>query len=189
MDTTLNQDFTKEISGIVSRGRSRAKSVLKDELIDCITEICDYFRKFIRETGEVPAPEKGIAGFTLEQIQTFVGLCAPEGDFSFNDILDLVLESPVEQTDDLILRFMDFREMNRAGVRARYPNTFRKWTPEDDDDLRSAYGQSDPDAVNWTDLSHRFGRPVNALKIRLEHLGFTLSEALLTGLPSTTVTR
>ena len=61
-------------------------------------------------------------------------------------------------------------------LRARFPRAFTKWVAEEDQTLLAQYQDATAQGqkVNWGALAGRFGRNVNAIKLRLEHLGVNL---------------
>ena len=171
MDTNLeNIDLSKKTRAIFSGKSHLAKLCLRNMLADAVNTFCDEYDEQIKSTGEKYVFEKAVSGFTPEQLNLFVEKYYAEG-------VDEWIESGADgMLDDLIIRFMNFREMNRNGLRQRFPCTFLKWTPQDDEDLRAIWIRTDQDNVKWEDLEEMFGRPRNAIKIRLEKLGFTLAD-------------
>ena len=171
MDTNLeNIDLSKKIRAIFNGKAHHAKIYLSQMLADAINDFCDQYDEMLKSTGEKVRFEKPVAGFTPEQLSLFVEKYYAEG-------VDEWIESGADGIlDDLIIRFMHFREMNRNGLRQRFPCTFQKWSAQDDEDLRAIWMRTDPANAKWEDLEEMFGRPRNAIKIRLEKLGFTLSD-------------
>ena len=171
MDTNHeNTDLSKKINAIFKQSRTAAEVYLSGILADSINAICDEYDEQLKSTGEKYEFTKPIAGFTPEQLNLFVEKYYAEG------VEEWIDDGADGMLDDLVLRFMHFREKNRAGVRNRFPCTFQKWSPQDDEDLRAIWTRTDQSNPNWPDLEEMFGRPRNAIKIRLEKLGFTLSD-------------
>ena len=67
-------------------------------------------------------------------------------------------------------RFLDFDKMRREAFRQKFPSSFKKWSEEDDAILRDMYESNCP----WDEMSSFFGRNINAVKLRLQKLGFDL---------------
>ena len=170
MDNIEKNDLSKEVRAIILSGRQASINLIKSELADCLDEICESLESRLKETGELPVIDKVVCGFTPDQFTRFLEVYRKE------DLYEWIDKGADGQIDDLILRFVNFRELNRSGIRTRYPNTFQKWTEQDDEDLRAIYNRKGEAGLDWKDLSEMFGRPANAIKIRLERLGFTLSD-------------
>ena len=171
MDTNLeNIDLSKKISSIIRHRRKHAHYYLKDILADTINTLCEVYNDEMLLKTEEYQFTKDVAGFTPAHLEIFL-------DKYDNGEVDTWIESGADgMLDDLIIRFMNFRKMSRSSLRQRFPCTFLKWTPQDDEDLRAIWMRTDQDNVKWEDLEEMFGRPRNAIKIRLEKLGFTLAE-------------
>lgn len=170
--TEENFDFPKRTRAILRHRRKIALEYLKDELATALNTICeDYEEEYvICRSGQEYKFDKPFAGFSPEQLNTII-------DRYFDIGIDQWIQSGADgMLDELIIRFMRFREMNRSGLKQRFPCTFQKWTEQDEEDLRAIWTRTDQNNVNWEDLEEMFGRPRNAIKIRLEKLGFTLSE-------------
>lgn len=170
MDNIEKNDLAKEVRAIILSGRKASITLIKSELADCLDEICELMESYLKETGDTPVIEKNVCGFTPDLFAQFLDVYRKE------DIFEWIDEGADGQIDDLILRFVNFIKLNRSGLRTKYPNTFKKWTEQDDADLRAIYERKGEAGLDWKDLSEMFGRPVNAVKLRLERLGFTLSE-------------
>ena len=191
----------KEYSVILSRGRDIAKEGIITEMCNSLDDMFNAFlwndpkyeeamnqlenqdmelEELLDKEDEIecqikkdlsfPLLDKNIGGFTPDELCFFFSL------YKDDKLAAWISEGAEGALDDLIIRFMNFRELNRKSMRKRYPNTFLKWSQQDDEDLRTIYVRQDPDNVDWNELSTMFGRPVNSIKIRLEHLGFTLKE-------------
>lgn len=162
----------KRTRAIIKHYRAVALEYLKDELAITLNRICEEYedQHVPYRKGEGYKYDKPVAGFTPEQLNTFI-------EKYFDIGIDEWIETGADGTlDELIIRFMRFREMNRSGLKQRFPCTFHKWTEQDEEDLRAIWTRTDQNNVNWEDLEEMFGRPRNAIKIRLEKLGFSLSE-------------
>ena len=171
MDTNLeNIDLSKKINAIFRQSLKAAELYLSGILADSINSFCDEYDEQLKSTGEKYEFTKSVAGFTPDQLNLFVEKYYAEG------VEEWIDEGADGMLDELILRFMHFREKNRDGLRKRFPCTFQKWSAQDDEDLRSIWMRTDQDNVKWEDLEEMFARPRNAIKIRLEKLGFTLPE-------------
>jgi hypothetical protein len=168
--TEENFDFSKRVRAILKHRRKIALEHLKDELATTLNIICEDYEDHYFLPNDNYSFEKPVAGFTPEQLNTII-------DKYYDIGIDQWIESGADgMLDELIIRFMRFREMSRSGLKQRFPCTFQKWKPQDEEDLRTIWARTDQNNVNWEDLEEMFGRPRNAIKIRLEKMGFTLSE-------------
>ena len=170
--TEENFDFPKRTRSVFRHRRKIALEYLKDELATALNIICEDYEEayVICRGGQEYKFDKPVAGFTPEQLNTVI-------DKYFDIGIDEWIQSGADgMLDELIIRFMRFREMSRSGLKQRFPCTFQKWKPQDEEDLRTIWTRTDQNNVNWEDLEEMFGRPRNAIKIRLERMGFTLSE-------------
>lgn len=70
----------------------------------------------------------------------------------------------------MTLAFLGKDSLLRNDFRSRFPNAFKKWQKDEDDALLESYHTGE----SLGSLSDRFGRNVNAIKLRLEKLGVDL---------------
>ncbi len=170
MDTFKSSGLTRKINNIVARARQETREEIINRLLVVIYAISDELEEQEEIQGEYLRFEVNAGGFTEEQINLFY-----KQSHSMS-VMDWLTSGADGMLDELIIRFMGFREMNRVGLKQRFPSTFKKWTQQDEEDLRTIWTRTDQNNVNWEDLEEMFGRPRNAIKIRLERMGFTLSE-------------
>lgn len=162
--------LTRKISNILATSRRYAIGAIKDELVEAINYIGLEMERAEEEYGGHLYFQLKAGGFNEDQLNTFYE------KYRTNEVEKWIYEGADGEINDIIIRFIDFRQMNRNGLRQRFPCTFLKWTPQDDEDLRAIWTRTDQSNPNWPDLEEMFGRPRNAIKIRLEKLGFTLAE-------------
>jgi len=109
----------------------------------------------------------GLSTFALRQIQHHAAA---------GDLADW-LAGGADKDKCLYLRdFLNLGKLQAEELRLRYPKAFTKWTDDQDQALLAEYRQAAEGgkSVNWRQLSEPFGRNVNAIKLRLEHLGVNL---------------
>ena len=162
--------LTRKINSIIAKSRRYAIGAIREELIEAINYIGDEMYQAEEKYGGYLHFQMEAGGFNEDQLNTFYE------KFRKGEVEKWIDEGADGEINDIILRFVNFRKMNRNGLRQRFPCTFLKWTPQDDEDLRAIWMLTDQDNVKWEDLEEMFGRPRNAIKIRLEKLGFTLAE-------------
>ena len=170
MDNFKSSGLTRKINNIVARARQETREEIIKSLAVVIYEISDELEEQEEIQGEYLHFEVTAGGFTEEQINLFYKLSHS------TSVMDWLASGADGMLDELIIRFMNFRQMNRSGLLKHFPCTFQKWTEQDEEDLRTVWTRTDPEKVNWADLEEMFGRPRNAIKIRLEKLGFSLAE-------------
>ena len=156
------------------------------EFIDesCIWEILDDYRPFAYEaveetmmaaflkigrlfSEETEIPDKpvyGLTPFVLQQIREH----AVEGNLE-----EWLKAGSSGEKAQCLLDFLNVSRLQMKSLRARFPRAFTKWSEEDDAALLDEYRRQSETGlpVRWGELSERFGRNPNALRLRLEHLG------------------
>ena len=141
--------------------RSSAYEAVDNMMLAAFLEIGRLFS----EKTEIPEePVHGLSPCVLQQIRKH----ATEGNLE----QWLKAGDPGEKAQ-CILDFLNLTRLQRKSLRTRFPRAFTKWTEEDDTALLEGYRQQKEAGhpVLWNELSDRFGRNPNALKLRLEHLG------------------
>ena len=170
METNPQTEFNQSIRQMILENRRETHYSIKNDLLDTLMEICRYIKKHQESTGEIPSFPKNIEGISGKALEKVYEL------YTMDTLIEWAYDDPDNEVNGLMLDYLGARDMSRNALRNRYPCTFKKWTEQDDQDLRTIYVRQDPDAVDWNELSTMFGRTVNAVKIRLERLGFTLKE-------------
>jgi len=145
-----------DLQFIIEMGRRKAVTALNDIMIDTFEEIHEWQQKWKEETGEVPS-DKGFCGLSAATLQK---------------ISELELEYVHEMAYGnercrLYTEFLNLNSLRMKEFRATYPNAYTKWDAGTDARLLKERRSG----ASLEQLSHTFGRNINAIKIRLERLG------------------
>ena len=156
------------------------------EFIDesCIWEIMDDYRSFaygavedmmlaaflkigrlFSDETEIPEePVHGLSPFVLQKIREH----ADEGNLE-----EWLRAGDSGEKAQCLLDFLNVSRLQMKSLRARFPRAYTKWSKEDDAALLDEYRRQSETGlpIRWGELSGRFGRNPNALRLRLEHLG------------------
>lgn len=151
--------MTERIAQTIGDYRECAFNAVDEIILEAFTEIAD-----ILDEGDVDELKGKVGGFTADQLREIK---------SHADRLELDSWIVGEAREDIELAFLDLNRMNISSFRKKFPNAYRKWTEDEDKDLVRLYNEG----MAWPDMSLRFGRNVNALKIRLQTLGFEIPDA------------
>ena len=162
------------IQEVLDEHRSLAHGALDDLMYEAFLEIGR-----ILSTPEGEAVGEGQSGST--PVQSVGGMSAYalrqiQHHTAAGDLADW-LAGGADKDKCLYLRdFLNLGKLQAEELRMRYPKAFTKWTDDQDQALLSSYRQAveDGKSVNWRQLSEPFGRNINAIKLRLEHLGIAL---------------
>ena len=162
------------IQEVLDEHRSLAHGALDDLMYEAFLEIGRILSTPEGEAGgegqpvSIPAQSVGgMSAYALRQIQHHTAA---------GDLADW-LAGGADKDKCLYLRdFLNLGKLQAEELRMRYPKAFTKWTDDQDQALLASYRQAAEGgkSVNWRQLSEPFGRNVNAIKLRLEHLGVAL---------------
>ena len=162
------------IQEVLDEHRSLAHGALDDLMYEAFLEIGRILSTPEGEAGgegqPVSTPAQSVGGmsaYALRQIQHHTAAV---------DLADW-LAGGADKDKCLYLRdFLNLGKLQAEELRMRYPKAFTKWTDDQDQALLASYRQAAEGgkSVNWRQLSEPFGRNVNAIKLRLEHLGVAL---------------
>ena len=172
MDTIETNNLPKTLKHRFANVRKGAKEYIARWFASIIDDIAYEIDQTTKITGKKYVFTEPVAGLSPDLLNLIVDKAI--ADEYWDD--KWLLKGADGHLDEIILAIMDFRKMNRSAFKSRYPNSFRVWTPQDDEDLRTIYTRTDPENVDWQEFEQMFGRPANAIKIRLGRLGFALPE-------------
>lgn len=129
--------------------------------------IGSILRNIEQETGEPVEIDKPVCGIPTRRIRQIKE--------KYNEEVETPWLEEMDETEKAaaLMEFLRTDSLRMKSLRERYPNAFRRWTEEEDAALLEAYN-SFPGPVRWSELSKKFGRNTNAVKIRLERLGIEL---------------
>ena len=173
MKKKISEESTR-LEAVLAPHRSIAIDAMTDIMMDALTELNEVLNK------ELPSDEgwefdRAICGFRPEQMEK-VYLC---GDA--DRLVHWVSGMAEQERMSLLVAFLNWDKLRMNDFRSRFPNSFTKWMPADDEALLEMYGSG----RSWRTMSDHFGRNVNAIKLRLQHLGIDLgAEAARSRFPS-----
>ena len=140
------------------------RSIAFDALTDILIEALDDTVAFLDPGGEGWEFDKDVCGFKRDQLEKAFLTGGGER------LLHWVAGMPEQDRMTLLMSFLNWDRLRMNDFRARYPNSFLKWSSADDESLLEMYSSGN----SWRTLSDHFGRNVNAIKLRLQHLGVDL---------------
>ena len=163
MKKKISEESTR-LEAILAPHRSIALDALTDIMIEALDELAGYLNtdEFIDSDGW--EFDRGVCGFRQEQLKKVFLSGGGER------LLHWVAGMQEQERLLLLMAFLNWDRLRMNDFRARYPNSFLKWTSADDESLLEMYSSGN----SWRTLSDHFGRNVNAIKLRLQHLGIDL---------------
>lgn len=171
-------ELAPNLEAVLAPHRSIAYDALTDVLMDALEEVVFILNGEASGADEGLEFDKRTCGFRPEQLERIAKCENPE------KLLHWVSGMSEQERLSLLMAFLNWDEIRMREFRARFPNSFVKWSSSDDDELRRMYASGS----TWRSLSNHFGRNVNAIKLRLQHLGIDLgAEAASARFPRRTV--
>lgn len=155
-------ELAPNLEAVLVPHRSIAYDALTDVLMDALEEVLLLLKK--EEADEGFEFDKRVCGFRPEQMERLTKCEDSE------KLLHWISGMSEQERLSLLMAFLNWDEIRMREFRARFPNSFMKWSTSDDDELRRMYAAGS----TWRSLSNHFGRNVNAIKLRLQHLGIDL---------------
>lgn len=152
------------LEAVLAPHRSIAYDALTDIMMDALRDVSEWMNA--DECSELDGWEfdRDVCGFRQEQLEKVY--ISGGGD----RLLQWVAGMQEQDRLSLLMSFLDWDRLRMNDFRARYPNSFLKWSGSDDEALLEMYSSGS----SWRTLSNHFGRNVNAIKLRLQHLGIDL---------------
>lgn len=149
---------------ILSSHRKVADEAVADVMLDAFREVGALLAETEEAEGAVLEFDKGAGAFKPEDLEKVLV------HWRKQDLVEWFIGLSELERTTLMSRFLDYDRMRIQEFRARYPKAFMKWSAEEDAELAAMYKGQCP----WREMSAHFGRNTNALKLRLERLGFDL---------------
>lgn len=174
----LVTDLAGAVTEILEEGRRIIDDAVDDLMIEAFERVGDLILSQEQATGRKADINGAMCGLSKQVLQDIYGHAQS------STVASWILEGADGKKVRLRMDFLNYDRMKIMDFKAAYPRAFTKWTPEEDDELvrlyRTALSLCAPGArrIPWSNISARMGRNPNAIKLRLEHLGFDLgSEA------------
>lgn len=152
------------ITDMMAPHRSIAYDAVTDIMLEAFEELSDFLNDEHLSGVEGWTFNRQVCGFRPEQVEKIYEM-AKSGE----PVVWLTGLTEGEKFA-LMMAFMDWDRLRMKEFRTRYPRSFTKWEPAEDEALLEMY----PQRTSWRELSSHFGRNVNAVKLRLQHLGVDL---------------
>lgn len=162
MKKKISEESTR-LEAVLAPHRSIAIDAMTDIMMDALTELNEVLNKELLP-DEGWEFDRAVCGFRPEQMEK-VYLC---GDA--DRLVHWVSGMAEQERMSLLVAFLNWDKLRMNDFRSRFPNSFTKWMPADDEALLEMYGSG----RSWRTMSDHFGRNVNAIKLRLQHLGIDL---------------
>ena len=149
---------------ILSSHRKVADEAVADVMLDAFREVGAFLAETEEAEGVVLEFDKGAGAFKPADLENALV------HWRKQDLVEWFIGLSELERTTLIMRFLDYDRLRIQEFRARYPKAFMKWSAEEDAELSAMYSGQ----CSWREMSAHFGRNTNALKLRLERLGFDL---------------
>ena len=157
-------EMAEQMNEILSSHRKVADEAVADVMLDAFREVGAFLAETEEAEGVVLEFDKGAGAFKPADLENALV------HWRKQDLVEWFIGLSELERTTLMSRFLDYDRMRMQEFRARYPKAFMKWSAEEDAELAAMYKGQCP----WREMSARFGRNTNALKLRLERLGFDL---------------
>ena len=152
------------LEAVLAPHRSIAYDALTDIMMDALRDVSEWMNADECSGLDGWEFDRDVCGFRQEQLEKV--FISGGGD----RLLHWVAGMQEQDRLSLLMSFLDWDRLRMNDFRARYPNSFLKWSNSDDEALLEMYSSGS----SWRTLSNHFGRNVNAIKLRLQHLGIDL---------------
>ena len=156
--------MAEQMNEILSSHRKVADEAVADVMLDAFREVGAFLAETEEAEGAVLEFDKGAGAFKPEDLEKVLV------HWRKQDLVEWFIGLSELERTTLMSRFLDYDRMRIQEFRARYPKAFMKWSAEEDAELSAMYSGQ----CSWREMSAHFGRNTNALKLRLERLGFDL---------------
>lgn len=152
------------LEAILAPHRSIALDALTDIMIESLEDVARFLNADENAGLDGWEFDRDACGFRQEQLEKV--FLSGGGD----RLLHWVAGMQEQDRLSLLMAFLNWDRLRMNDFRAKYPNSFLKWAPADDEALLEMYKSGS----SWRTLSDHFGRNVNAIKLRLQRLGIDL---------------
>lgn len=157
----------RKLEDIIEEQRELALSKVDEQMLQAFVEIGEWV---CNEALEYDLKRESICGYTQNTLR-LIGEHYAAGDLETWTFGERYYRNLVDFMGLNKIRFSDFRK--------RYPNAFSKWSEKEEQILMEAYAAG----ASLSSISARMGRNVNALRLRLEHLGVSVPSDRLSDNP------
>ena len=168
-----SQSVEARIQTILDEQRAQAHDALDDLMYESFLEIGALLSAPAggpAAPGPADTPARAVAGLSPRILQLI------RQHHDAGDLAEWLAAGAGGNKSTCISQFLNLNALQMQELRVRFPRAFTKWADEEDAALLAQYQETTAQGqkVNWGVLAGRFGRNVNALKLRLEHLGVNL---------------
>lgn len=168
-----SQTVEARIQTILDEQRAQAHDALDDLMYESFLEIGALLTASAggpAAPGPADTPARAVAGLSPRTLQLI------RQHHDAGDLAEWLAAGAGGNKSTCISQFLNLNALQMQELRVRFPRAFTKWADEEDAALLAQYQETTAQGqkVNWGVLAGRFGRNVNALKLRLEHLGVNL---------------
>lgn len=157
-------EIGEQTNEILSSHRNVANDAVLDVMLDAFQDLGVLMSETERVNEAVLEFDKGAGGFKPADLEDVLI------HFRKDDLAEWMMGLSENGRTSLMMKFLDYDTIRMQDFRSRYPKAFMKWTTEEDSRLREMYVSK----CSWRQMSEQFGRNTNALKLRLERLGYDL---------------
>ena len=164
---TMKKEISEEavlFQDALAPHRSVAYDAVTDIMLEALEELAGLLndKEIAGEDGW--AFNRSVCGFKPEQMEKVCTIGKAGGPATW---LSCLTEG---EKMAMLMSFMDWDRVRMQEFRSRYPKSFMKWEPAEEEALLEMYAHR----PSWRALSSHFGRNINAIKLRLQHLGVDL---------------
>ena len=148
----------------LAKYRSIAYDAVTDIMLEAVEELSGLLNDKEIAGEEGWSFNRSVCGFKPEQMEKICTIVNAGGPVTW---LSCLTEG---EKNGLMMSFLDWDRLRMQEFRSRYPKSFTKWEPAEDEALLEMYAHK----PSWRAMSSHFGRNINAIKLRLQHLGVDL---------------
>lgn len=167
-------DLTEAVSEILEEGRRIIDDAVDDLMAEAFERVCALIKAQEESTGKSVSFNSSVCGLSRQVLEEIYSQSA-EGSLT-----DWILNGASARIVSLRMAFLNYDRMRILDFKSSYPRAFTKWTEEEDAEVLRLYhaalavGTPGSQRIPWTAISKRLGRNINAVKLRLGHLGIDL---------------
>ena len=164
---TMKREISEEavlVQDVLAPHRSVAYDAVTDIMLEALEEVAGLLddKEVAGEDGW--SFNRSVCGFKPEQLEKISTMGKAGGPAVW---LSCLTEG---EKMAMMMAFMDWDRLRMQEFRSKYPKSFMKWEPDEEEALLEMYAHK----PSWRALSSHFGRNINAIKLRLQHLGVDL---------------
>ena len=175
-----------KIADIIESFRRQAYMDIMESMDYCFTKLAAYMVQTDNPERPGPTISKMLSGLPPVLFRGLYedrmnyhdddGIPYEYEGISFNSLATHVEAAGGMTIAELMMDFLDVQGLRRIVLKDRCPKAYKLWTDEEDASLRQLYDESakSGDVIPWPSIASCMGRNVNAVKLRLEYLGYDL---------------